>query len=142
MWNDEESEGDIDSKNEEDFLDKIVEEEKLGVNPRKYRNKGWYVALMRKNQLILCHLLLQYWGWAKYWYRQVDKNTFQQAKDHLRGPLFMSSRSDMAIHPPLVVVDVSLLHGTDQQCCSMGSTEAEGALQCFENCNDAFGCSP
>jgi len=69
MWNDEESEGDIDSKNEEDFLDKIVEEEKPGVNPRKYRNKGWYVALMQKNQLILCHLLLQYWGWAKYQYR-------------------------------------------------------------------------
>lgn len=22
-----------------------------------------------------------YWGWAKYRYRQVDKNTFQQAKD-------------------------------------------------------------
>jgi len=62
MWNDEESEGDIDSKNEEDFLDKIVEEENPGVNPRKYRNKGWYVALMQKNQLILCHLLLQYWG--------------------------------------------------------------------------------
>ena len=66
MWNDDESEGDIDSKNEEDFLDKIVEEENPGVNPRKYRNKGWYVALMQKNQLILCHLLLQYWGWAKY----------------------------------------------------------------------------
>ena len=47
MWNDEESEDDIDSENEEDFLDKIVEEEKPGVNPRKYRNKGWYVALMR-----------------------------------------------------------------------------------------------
>ena len=26
-------------------------------------------------------LILQYWGWAKYQYRQVDKNTFQQAKD-------------------------------------------------------------
>ena len=25
--------------------------------------------------------ILQYWGWAKYQYRQVDKNTFQQAKD-------------------------------------------------------------
>ena len=47
MWNDEESEDNIDSENEEDFLDKIVEEEKPGVNPRKYRNKGWYVALMR-----------------------------------------------------------------------------------------------
>ena len=48
MWNDEESEHDIqfDSENEEDFLDKIVEE-KPGVNPRKYKNKGWYVALMR-----------------------------------------------------------------------------------------------
>ena len=40
MWNDEESEDDIDSKNEEDFLDKIVEEEKPGVNLRKYRNKS------------------------------------------------------------------------------------------------------
>ena len=29
------------------FLDKIVEEEKPGVNPRKYRNKGCYVTLMR-----------------------------------------------------------------------------------------------
>ena len=48
MWNDEESEDDIqfDSENEEDFLDKIVEE-KPGVNLRKYRNKGWYVALMQ-----------------------------------------------------------------------------------------------
>jgi len=46
MWNDEESEDDIDSENEEDFLDKVVEE-KPGVNPRKYRNKSWYVALMR-----------------------------------------------------------------------------------------------
>ena len=48
MWNDEESEDDIqlDSENEEDFLDKIVEE-KPGVNLRKYRNQGWYVALMR-----------------------------------------------------------------------------------------------
>ena len=26
-------------------------------------------------------LIQQYWGWAKYQYRQVDKNTFQQAKD-------------------------------------------------------------
>ena len=25
--------------------------------------------------------ILWYWGWDKYWYRQVDKNTFQQAKD-------------------------------------------------------------
>jgi hypothetical protein len=47
MWNDEKSEDDIDTKNEEDFLDKIVEEEKPGVNLRKYRNKNWYVALMR-----------------------------------------------------------------------------------------------
>ena len=47
MWNDEESEDDIDSENEEDFLDKIFEEEKPGVNPRKYRNKGCYVTLMR-----------------------------------------------------------------------------------------------
>jgi len=47
MSNDEESENDIDSENEKDFLDKIVEEEKPGVNPRKYRNKGWYVALVR-----------------------------------------------------------------------------------------------
>jgi hypothetical protein len=46
MRNDEESEDNIDSENEEDFLDKIVEEEKPGVNLRKYRNKGWYVALM------------------------------------------------------------------------------------------------
>ena len=37
----------IDSENEKDFLDKIVEEEKPGVIPRKYRNKSWYVALMR-----------------------------------------------------------------------------------------------
>ena len=40
MWNDEELEDNIDSENEEDFLDKIVEEEKPGVDPRKYRNKG------------------------------------------------------------------------------------------------------
>ena len=46
LWNGEESGDDIDSENEEDFLDKI-EEERLGVNPRKYRNKGLYVALMR-----------------------------------------------------------------------------------------------
>jgi len=47
MWNDEESEDDIESENEQDFLDKIVEEEKPRVNLRKYRNKSWYVALMR-----------------------------------------------------------------------------------------------
>ena len=47
VWNDKESEDNIDSENEEDFLDKIVEEEMPGVNPRKYRNKSWYVALMR-----------------------------------------------------------------------------------------------
>ena len=46
VWNDKESEDNIDSENEEDFLDKIVEEEMPGVNPRKYRNKSWYVALM------------------------------------------------------------------------------------------------
>jgi len=54
----------------------------------------------------------------------------------------MSSQSDTVIHQPLVVVDVSLSPGTDWRCCSMGSTEAEGAPHCFENCDDAFGCSP
>jgi hypothetical protein len=54
----------------------------------------------------------------------------------------MSSRGDTAIHQPFVAVsmDVSLSHGTDRRYCSMGSTEAEGTLQCFENCDDAFGC--
>jgi hypothetical protein len=42
----EESDGDIDSEDEEDFLDKI-EETRPGVNPRKYRNNGLNVALMR-----------------------------------------------------------------------------------------------
>jgi hypothetical protein len=37
--------------------------------------------IFRHHLTYLCHLLLQYWGWAKYRYRQVDKNTFQQAKD-------------------------------------------------------------
>lgn len=36
---------DVESEDEENFLDKI-EEERLGVNPRKYRNKGLHVALM------------------------------------------------------------------------------------------------
>ena len=40
MWNDEESEGDIDSKNEEDFLDKIVGEEKPGVKSKKVQKLG------------------------------------------------------------------------------------------------------
>jgi len=53
----------------------------------------------------------------------------------------MSSRGDMAVHQLFVVVDVSLLHGTDQRYCAMGSTEAEGKLQCFKNWDDAFGCS-
>ena len=47
MWNDEELEDDIDRENEEDSLDKIIEEGKPGVNLRKYRNKSWYVALMQ-----------------------------------------------------------------------------------------------
>ncbi|KAF8812744.1 hypothetical protein BYT27DRAFT_7207575 [Phlegmacium glaucopus] len=34
------------SENEEDFLNK-TEEERPGVNPRKYQNKGLYVSLMR-----------------------------------------------------------------------------------------------
>ena len=46
-WDDESgSDDDIESDNEEDYLDK-TEEERPGVNPRKYRNKGLYVSLMR-----------------------------------------------------------------------------------------------
>jgi hypothetical protein len=45
IWDDEASEDDIESKDEEDFPDKI-EEEKPGLNHRKYRNKGLHVALM------------------------------------------------------------------------------------------------
>jgi hypothetical protein len=30
--------------------------------------------------LLFNYLLLQYWGWAKYRYRQIEKNTFDQAK--------------------------------------------------------------
>ena len=45
VWNGEESEDDIDSENEDDFLDKI-EEEKPGVNLRKYRNKTLIRACM------------------------------------------------------------------------------------------------
>ena len=47
----------------------------------------------------------------------------------------------MAIYQPFMAVDVSLSHGTDRRYCSMGSMEAEGTLQCFENWDDAFGCS-
>src|SRR5277367_5136689 len=68
--------------------------------------------------------------------RQVDKIQYLPTSQRccLRGPRFMSSQSDTAIHQPLVAVDVSLSHGTDQKCCSMGSVEAEGAPQCFKNC--------
>ena len=46
-WNDESgSEDDIESDNEEDFLDK-TQEIRPGVNPRIYRNNGLYVSLMR-----------------------------------------------------------------------------------------------
>ena len=46
-WDDESgSEDDIDSENEEDFLDK-TEERRQGINPRKYRNNGLYFSLMR-----------------------------------------------------------------------------------------------
>src|SRR5277367_89024 len=45
--------------------------------------------------------------------RQVDKIQYlpTSQKCRLRGPRFMSSRSDTAIHQPLVAVDVSLSHG-------------------------------
>ena len=48
-WNDESgSEDDIESDNEEDFLDKTQEIRPVaGVNPRRYRNNGLYVSLMR-----------------------------------------------------------------------------------------------
>jgi hypothetical protein len=46
-WNDEsDSEDDIESDNEEDFLDK-TQEVRPGINPRRYRNNGLYVSLMR-----------------------------------------------------------------------------------------------
>ena len=46
-WDDESGlEDDIDSENEEDFLGK-TEERRPGMNPRKYRNNGLYVSLMR-----------------------------------------------------------------------------------------------
>ena len=46
-WNDESgSEDDIESDNEEDFLDK-TQEIKQGVSPRRYRNKGLYISLIR-----------------------------------------------------------------------------------------------
>ena len=45
-WDDESGSDDIESDDEEDFLDKI-EEERPGVDPRRYRNKGLSVALMR-----------------------------------------------------------------------------------------------
>ena len=45
-WDDESGSDDIESEDEEDFLDKI-EEERPGVNPRRYRNKGLYFTLMR-----------------------------------------------------------------------------------------------
>ena len=63
MWNDEESEDNFDSKNEEDFLDKIVEEEKPGVNPRKYRNKGCYVALWNTTHFQNIVAEFKRWQW-------------------------------------------------------------------------------
>ena len=48
---------------------------------------------------------------------------------HLRGPQFMSSWGDStAIHQLFVAVDVSLSHGTDWRCFTMGSTEADHSV--------------
>ena len=44
-WDDESGSDDIESDDEEDFLNKI-EEKRPGVDPRRYRNKGLSVALM------------------------------------------------------------------------------------------------
>src|SRR5271155_5088032 len=44
-WDASDTKDDIDSEDEQDFLDK--EEKRPGVNVRKYRNNGLYVALMR-----------------------------------------------------------------------------------------------
>jgi len=45
-WNASDTEDDIDSEDEQDFLDRKPKQ-KPGVNVRKYRNSGLYVALMR-----------------------------------------------------------------------------------------------
>jgi hypothetical protein len=45
-WNASDTEDDIDSEDEQDFLDRR-QKQKPGVNVRKYRNNGLYVALMR-----------------------------------------------------------------------------------------------
>ena len=45
-WDASDTKDDIDSEDEQDFLDK-KEEKRPGVNVRKYRNNGLYVALMR-----------------------------------------------------------------------------------------------
>ena len=45
-WDGDESEDEIGSENEEDFLDQL-EDANPGVNPGKYRNRCLYVALMR-----------------------------------------------------------------------------------------------
>jgi len=45
-WDVSDTEDDIDSEDEQHFLDK-KEEQRPGVNVRKYRNNGLYVALMR-----------------------------------------------------------------------------------------------
>jgi len=52
----------------------------------------------------------------------------------------MSHRGDTAVHQPFMVVDVSLSHGVNRRGGSVGCTEAERSSQCFEICNDAFGC--
>ena len=55
---------------------------KLGWQRTKIK-KGVYVD---GHDILTIHIM-QYWGWAKYRYRQYDKNTFQQAKDAAKKAL-------------------------------------------------------
>ncbi|EDR06554.1 uncharacterized protein LACBIDRAFT_300092 [Laccaria bicolor S238N-H82] len=81
-----ESDGDIDSEDEEDFLDK-VEEIRPGVNPRKYRNKGLYVALMRMAMDVGDNLMDEDWVPKKTRKKlRKERKIANRPKEYKKGP--------------------------------------------------------
>ena len=78
--------------------------------------------------------LLQYWGWAKYQYRQVSKNTFKDAKDAAEDALINKCPVELIrrFHQSIMEMDVGIPHGTHGKGRTVGCTQAKGSSQCLE----------